>query len=81
MTALDNLTLRRLAIFVDGLDRRLAALESRLTEHPAQLGRQIVNRGRWWYVLSEAGEPLNNSGFATREEAERLLARTKAAAA
>lgn len=76
MSALDNLTLRRLAMYVDQMDRRLADLEGRLSEYavPPHLGRQVINRGRWWYAVDETGKDLNNPGFKTREEADRCLA-------
>ena len=79
-------TLTTLAHYVDGLEKRIALLESAIARAdngvgPAMLsslspaaGPSVVNRGRWWYVLNETGDQINATGFKTREEAEALLA-------
>ena len=89
MSILDRgYTLQTLARYVDGLEKRIAALEDVAPSgpmiesaeelekqlHQAGVGREVINRGRWWYVVNDHGASLNSPGFATREEAEALLA-------
>ena len=88
MSILDRgYTLTTLAHYVDGLEKRIAALEADAVGpmiesaeelekqlHQQAVGKSVINRGRWWYVVNDHGASLNSPGFATQEEAEALLA-------